>query len=250
MAVFGLGFELFWGGPVARADAPADQVSSTTVENIHVQNQSPGTASGDQTVQRTVISQQEVAPSAFLNETVGIKPQVGVTTRSDGVSNPGKGIFGFMLDFNVLKGGPQNTEVAKTQEGGRPFFGPSIGFFYSHIGNPGADFLGLNGVSGDNGKHMLMIPIDAKAGYTFNESVRLAGHLGVNVLYENRNATTTEIAAGSTSRVSNWSGDFHMGPDLEFGLGKNVGVLLRPDWTFHPGDTFFTGTFGLDIPIS
>ena len=74
--------------------------------------------------------------------------------------------------------------------------------------------------------------------------------MGVNVFYENVAVTVPTATGTSTTRNSHWSGVPNLGADLEFGAGKSVGILFRPDWTFASDDTFFTGTVGVDFPLS
>ena len=39
------------------------------------------------------------------------------------------------------------------------------------------------------------------------------------------------------------------GGDVEFGLGRKISLLLRPDFTITPGDSFFSGTLGLGFVL-
>ena len=189
---------------------------------------------------RTIVTQKEVQPSGFANEEFGFRPQAGIVNRNNLGDSSVKAIFGLLMDINVVRAPP-------LQEG-RPYVAFGFGALYSHLGNPNSDFIGLGGTGGDEGTNFLELPVNAKAGYTFNEVFRMTVHGGLNVLYSH--TTLAAVAPATPASTSTWNGFGNIGADFEFAVGKNVAVLLRPDWTFAAGDTFFTGTFGVDLPIS
>jgi hypothetical protein len=208
-------------------------------------DQLAGEAAPSDTVERTEITRKDVEPSAFRNEAVGIKPQFGLIALDD-LSGDGntRAVGGVILEANLLG-------RAKT-EGGKPYFGPAVGLLYSHLGSPGGDFFGTNSPSGnDRGTHLLILPINAKVGYTFSDVARLSLHGGATALYNNVSRQSAAAVGGPLSTSdSSWSARPNVGLDLEFGVGRNVGILLRPDWMFLDGRSAFTGTIGLDIPLT
>ena len=105
-------FLLMGGSPVQASSDSETQVNTTIIHDDTVNtgtssrteidsdhSQAAGTvaAEPDTTVERTVVTQQEVVPSAFRDEAVGIKPQLGFVTRSDGVNSNGHGVAGLLL---------------------------------------------------------------------------------------------------------------------------------------------------------
>jgi hypothetical protein len=224
--------------PAAPAD-DSDVVSQTQIDEIHAGGtQAPGVAATEPRVDRTVVTERDMNQGGLRNEAVGIKPQFGVLSLNDET----RGVVGLSLDINVLR---------KTgNEHGRPYLGPSFGVLYSHLGFPGSDFFGLNGPAGqDRGTHLLILPLNLKVGYTFSDAIRLAMHGGANVLYSNTSAGTSLGPVSLSVSDSSWSTHPNLGADLELGIGRNVSLLLRPDWTFSD-NTLFTGTLGIAFPIS
>jgi hypothetical protein len=223
--------------------------SQTQIERVRV-----GTSSAPQLeptapdatapgIERTTITERRAPEGGLREEAVGIKPQFGFLTVEDafGETNT-RGVVGMTIDANLLK-------RART-EGGKPFLGPSFGVLYSHLGRPGADFFGNNAPSGTGrGTHLILLPLNLKAGYTFSDAIRLAVHGGMTALYTN---TSSEdgVAVGLDPSTDSWSTRGNLGLDVELGIGRNVSLLLRPDWTFGELSTVFSGTLGLGFPIS
>lgn len=192
------------------------------------------------TEEETIVEEKD----GLDDQIVGITLQAGMINVEDagGDSNT-RGVAGLSVDGNFLAGVPTRT--------GKPFFGPSIGVFYSHLGQPGANFFGLNSPGGDEGADLLFIPLNLKAGYTFSDVVRLSAHGGVSIDYIN---SARRVGVGgvtvATFRDDDWDTNPNVGADVEIGLGQDVLFLIRPDWTFREAGTAFTGTLGIGFPLS
>jgi hypothetical protein len=232
--------------PDGADDGADDVVSQTEVKHVRVQTQNPdaptdaqsaGTASDEATVERTVVTERQPERGGLRDEVVGIKPQFGVLTVNDET----RGAAGLTVDVNLLR----DAQTAP----GRPYFGPSVGAIYSHLGYPGSDFFGLDSPIGDRGTHLLMLPVNLKAGYTFGNSIRLAAHGGASVMYANTGQSASLGPVTVSADSSSWNVDPNVGADVELGLGRHVALQLRPDWTFSD-NTVFTGTLGIAFPIS
>lgn len=206
-----------------------------------------GTAAmaAEQQTATTTTTTTEVTRGYLNDQIVGIKPEWGVIAFTDGVvgNTQGRMSEGIGLDWNIVP------VIDKTYRD--IFVGPSTGFVYSHLGDPGSNFVGTNTATpvGTGGANLLMIPADLKVGYTFMNNFQIAAHGGGNVIYR---SVGSSMALGSSSATTGpvWRIFPNVGADLEVGVAKNVSVLLRPDWTITPGNNFFTGTVGLGILLS
>jgi hypothetical protein len=198
--------------------------------------------SSNDTYERTEITEKRTSPSAFRDEAVGIIPQIGVLsfTAPDG-TGVSRGLAGLTVDFNFLG------RVATHP--GKPFFGLTIGALYSHLGQPGGDFFGNNPPAGSiftSDTQFLLIPVDAKLGYTYSDILRFSLHAGANLLYYGSGGAPNPF---TTDGSSGMNASPNIGMDLEFGVGRNVGILLRPDWTLAT-NTIFVFTIGLTLPMA
>lgn len=180
----------------------------------------------------------------YLNsEVIGMKPQVGVLIFKDQLANSSvRAVYGATVDANLAPGfnaGWSNF-----------FFGPSTGVIYSHLGDPGSNLVGTNSdiAAGAASANLVVIPANLKVGYNFNERFRLSAHGGGNAVYR---SVSSSLFLGDSSAVggSVWRLFPNVGGDIELGIGKHAALMLRPDWTITPGDTFFTGTLAFSIPI-
>ena len=174
-------------------------------------------------------------------EAVSIKPMVGVIAFTDPVQgNTSRGAVGLGIDANATS--------LFSKDWRNLYIGPSTGVIVSHLGDSGSNFFGSNSNSGNgsfSGSNLLIIPADLKVGYAITDGVRLSAHGGGNVIYQ---SIANNLNLGSTSD-SNWKLRPNVGGDVEFGFGKNVALLLRPDWTLSSGDSIFTGTLGLGVTL-
>lgn len=193
----------------------------------------------------TTAGAEEVTRGTLRSEAVGFKPQVGVLVFDDPQNNgdtTSRAAYGFTLDMNAMRF--INENLANW------YLGPSTGLIYSHLGSSGANFFGADSPTGapNAGANFFQIPLNLKAGYTFGDSFRLAVHGGGNIVYR---SIGQSLALGDNAGAtdSDWNIFPNVGADIEFGLGQNIALTLRPDVTLTPGDELYTGTLALAIPI-
>lgn len=191
----------------------------------------------------SVAESSEVTRGYLSKEVIGLKPQIGAAVFTDQLGNTtSRAIEGITVDANIA------TLINK--DWNLLYLGPSTGVLYSHLGNPTSNFLGSNPSStiGTGGANLLIIPANIKIGSNITDFFRVAVHGGGNVVYR---SVASSLFMGASSATSNsvWRLFPNAGGDAEFTLGKNVALMLRPDWTLTPGNTLFTGTVALNIPI-
>lgn len=230
----------------SQAGAYADDNAVVVTET---QSQAAST-DGGVVQQKSVVTQQVERRDGLRDEVAAITFQGGVVNVNDADGNSNaRAVGGLSAQGNFL--GDVNTPP------GRPYLGPSISVLYSHLGAPGSNFFGLNSPAGDGGTHMVLLPLNLKAGYTFNRAVRLTAHGGATISYMNNASTVTTTTATplttttttSTFRNENWDVAPNFGLDVEFGLGDDVLLLIRPDWVLRGEGNIFTGTLGLGFPM-
>lgn len=191
----------------------------------------------------TTASSAEVTKGYLSNEVIGIQPQVGAVTYSDpstGITQ-GRGALGLMVDMNVMDA------IDKTM--GQYYLGPTVGIFYSHIGEAGANFFGQNAPSGAGGGNLFEMPFNLKVGYNITDQFRLSVHGGGNVTYRTIASAINFGASSSGTSNSSWDVFPNAGADLEFAFGQHAAFLIRPDWTITTGNSLFTGTIALVLPL-
>ena len=199
---------------------------------IYTDNQKAGSA-------ETTTADMGEYKSALKNETVGLKPQVGVVYFNDPVTGnkDTRAAYGATLDFNFTK---------MATSGPTPFYvGLSTGGIYSHLGGTNANFFGTNGIGGQN---IVQIPANLKVGYNLTDNFRLGVHGGGNVIYRSQ-ANGITLGSGNVGTGSDWSIFPNAGADLEFGIGRNTALIIRPDATFTTGENLYTGTLGFSIAL-
>lgn len=195
-----------------------------------------GTA--DETVTVTRREEREISRGPLKDESFGIKPLVGVVAFDEAATgdDTSRGAVGLLFDWNFLSGT-------------HAFFGPQFGGIYSHLGSPGSNFFGSDGGAAQTGANLLQLPANLKLGANIGDRFRVALHGGANFVYRSINASMNLGRDADNTLSDNWSVFPNLGGDVEFGLGKSVSLMLRPDWTFTPGDDFFTGSVSLGIPL-
>lgn len=146
---------------------------------------------------------------------------------------------GVLMDFNFL-----NTPWAK--------IGPATGALYSPT--TGGDF--FNGLSTNNNDYIFQIPANLKVTFAPDPSHRLnlGVHGGANIIRSTGTAgvfggTTTASNLGTTSTGSSWDVHPNVGGDIDFALGTNADLTLRPDVTFFTGFNMVTTTLGLALKL-
>jgi hypothetical protein len=199
--------------------------------------QEPGTM-GDESVGTTTATESDVSDSYLRSEVVGIRPQAGALFFENALTGNTDSRFlgGLTLDVNVLRGSPV-------------YLGPSTGFLFSHVGPVDANFFGTDSpTAGDSGGNIFIVPANLKLGYNIGDRFRVAAHGGANLVYR---SIANALNIGGTLLGSESDTTFYpnAGLDLEWGLGQNIALTLRPDWTFTTGPDMATATLALAIPI-
>jgi hypothetical protein len=114
---------------------------------------------------------------------------------------------------------------------------------FSHLGDPGSNFFGADAAvaAGSGGANLFLIPANLKLAYNLSDNIRIGIHGGGNITYR---TIASSINLGPSSSVPGavWRIFPNAGADAEFSLGKNVALMLRPDWTITPGNPLFSGT--------
>jgi len=192
----------------------------------------------------TVGKAKDLGTGQLRHEIVGIKPQIGALMFKDQQLNASsRAIQGVTVDGNLA------TMINK--DWNTLFVGPSVGVLYSHLGDPTSNFIGTNPTSqmGAGGANLLLLPANLKLGLNLADNFRIAAHGGGNLVYRSM-ASSMNLGDSALGSDSAWKLFPNVGADAEFGLGNNVALMLRPDWTVTPGDTLFSGTVALNIPLT
>lgn len=200
--------------------------------------------SGEQSSNTSTATEEEMMNGYMKNEKVSLTPQVGVLAFTDPLNaSSSRAAYGFGADVNLL---PMIDKSLSNFYGGI-----SSGLLFSHLGDASSGFFGSMGgiTTGTGGANMYVIPANLKVGYNIMDNFRVGAHGGGNVLYRSVGNAISLDAAGTSSPGSAWSMYPNVGADLEYAFNKNVGITLRPDWTFGTGNSFFLGTVGLGIAL-
>jgi len=194
---------------------------------------------------RTTVTQEEVREGGTLkSEIIGLKPQAGIITFRDDLNDRNtRFVVGMTIDANLLG--------SLKLKSGKPYLGPSTGAIFSHIGASQSNFFGFDAPRGlDSGSNILLLPLNLKAGWTFGENFRIAAHGGANIIYTNATQSVRIGPTGASATQEDWSSRANIGGDLEVGLGRHVGLMFRPDWTFVSDNPIFTATAAVVFPLS
>ena len=241
-----------WADDQNRYSYDQETTQDTTVDNSQPETIDNGTYQDQYTVHKqqagtTDTTQASTAEegaynSAIKQEGFGIKPQAGVMVFHSPLDNTNQARLtgGLTLDANVTKWvmGDEPTSL---------YIGPSTGALYSHLGSSNANFVGNNATGTGTNTNFLLIPANLKLGWNASDVTRISIHGGGNVVYRSTAGTIALGSAGAGS--SGWDMFPNFGGDLEFGLGRSVAFLMRPDWTFTNTNNLFTGTIGLSAAL-
>lgn len=158
-----------------------------------------------------------------------VRPSVGAIFYNGNQQFTG----GLLMDFNVV-----SSKMLK--------IGPATGALYSSVDQ--SNF--FSGISTSNGLYIFQIPADLKVTIAPDPARRwqIGAHGGANVIYSS-SGLGTEF--GTSTPVSGPSWDVHpnVGADLDFALGTNADLTLRPDWTFMTAYNMVTTTLGLALKL-
>ncbi len=187
-------------------------------------------------------SEEAMMDGNLKESRISVQPSLGVLSYRDENNNTtARASYGLTLDSNLLK--------VMDSTPTRFYFGPSTGVIFSHLGSATADLFGSSVDNGrTNGANLILIPIDLKVGFNIRDNFRLSARAGGNLTYR---SVGDSVAWGDSSQELGSGGGWKMFPnvgmDLEWGVGKNTTVLIRPDYTVTPGSDFFSGSVGLGI---
>jgi hypothetical protein len=166
----------------------------------------------------------------------GLSAQMGAVAYTDNQGDATSRIaFGAAFDWNL---NPLIREDAPTNQ----YVGLATGFLYSHPGASDSNFLGGSESSGNN-SDFLFIPLDAKIGYDFTDSFRLAVRGGGNLIYRS-NPSVSDIGAGTGDAGGLWKLYPNIGLDADIQLSENFSLTVRPDITLTPGNDLYVATIG------
>ncbi len=199
----------------------------------------PAASAADDTMGTTQAYERHEEGGYLRREAVSIKPELGVVAYTDAFGqDTSRGAAGLAVDANVVRWfTPDPTNI---------YAGPSSGVIYSHLGSPTSNFIGTNSsVSGQSDASLLIIPVNAKVGYTFGDAFRLAVHGGGNLIYR---SSAGAVALGATT-ASSWDMFPNAGGDVEIGLTPNTALTLRPDVTFATERNLFSGMLALGFTL-
>lgn len=186
----------------------------------------------------------EITRGYLKDERIAIKPQLGVLAYSDAIGErTARAAYGFTVDANIAK--------LIDNSWNKTYLGVTTGFLFSHMGAPGSNLFGTNPSNnqGTAGANMFVIPANIKAAYNVYDNFRVGVHGGGNVVYRSV-ASVANFGDSSSLPGSVWRLFPNAGADFELGLGEQAALMLRPDWTFTPGSSFFMGTLALSIPLT
>lgn len=220
-----IALSLAWGGSMASA---ADRYDPDTSVGVGLSKQ-----------------QAEHFKSGLIrDEVAGATPQFGLIAFEDPLGNTTSRLAaGFTADLNAV---PLVDNTWKEY-----FAGFTTGLIYSHLGSASSNFFGADADFGFTpaGANLVVIPTDLKVGYHTDNNARYSLHAGGNVVYRSV-GSSIDLGSSSTTSDSVWRIFPNVGAAFEYGFGGNVVLAIRPDFTFTPGNTLFTGTMGLGILLS
>ena len=210
----------------------------------------------EDTVQPTTAAQASDVTRGYLNnQTFSFTPQLGALTYGTPFNGTqARGVIGIGVDLNFL-----NALTPPDQRYGawsHVYIGPQSGFFFAHTGSASAGFVGTGATTTDiyaNAGYM-WIPVDLKIGYAFSDNFRISVHGGGNVVYQTVSGTVnvgnSTVFSSTTASNSSWNIFPNVGGDVEWGIGRDISILIRPDVTIASGTSPFAGTVGLGIALS
>lgn len=173
---------------------------------------------------------------------LAIRPEVGAVIFNGNQRFVG----GAMIDFNLI-----SVPWMK--------IGPSIGALYSSVG--AGDF--FSGVSMANNEYIFQLPGNLKATFSPDptDRLQLGVHGGANIIRSSSGVINTGGVAGGpgvfggsganlgSNPGSSWDVHPNVGGDIDFALGTNADLTLRPDVTFMPNFNMLTATVGLGLKL-
>jgi len=180
---------------------------------------------------QSILEVSRLAPTTLDHEMFGFAPQIGILTMQnssgDTESRLSAGVTG---EMNVVNSFPNAFKGQWRQA----FLGPSVGAIFSRIGEPDAT--------------LVEFPLDVKAGYHVTDNLRFSLHAGGNLTYRSNRASIV-VEKAPVGNDAEWGIFPNFGGAVEWGIGSQFALILRPEVTVTPGNDFFTGTIGVNIPL-
>ena len=195
----------------------------------------------------TTAEVSEVTRGYLQDEIFSMKPVLGIVDFQDpsGSGHDSRFLVGISMDYNAAEMINQDLK--------RFYIGPSLGVLYSHFGSPNSNFFGTSPDTaspyGGGGANFVVIPTDLKLGFHPGPQFRISVHGGGNIIYRSIANSMNLAAPDLATSDSLWKYYPNVGADVEFGLGRNVALSLRPDWTITPSNDFFMATLGLGLTL-
>jgi hypothetical protein len=200
------------------------------VFGLNSANAAPEDASGESTADTSNVDRTYTQA-----ELLGIKPTAGFVVYTDSnLRKAARGSIGIQADLNLSSPLGLNFE--------NWFAGLQTGFSYSHLGNATANFVGADSdvEYGNAGSNLVLIPANLKVGYQVTSWFRTSVHGGATVLYR---SIPSAMILDQTSE--NWRALPNIGADLEFVVGKDVAIGVRPDFAKPASDWIISTTASL-----
>lgn len=176
-----------------------------------------------------------------------VRPHAGVLAFKDASGEEtGRALGGFIAELN----GSDAFKNTLGDIGVTPQVGFQTGLLYSHLGAVGSDAFGASSPGGPGADaNTYQVPMNIVLGGSFAQNRALATiHTGANLIVR---SDPNSMQLGRANNPDGTTADFfpNLGGDLGYSLGRNVGLVLRGDYTFTPDDDIFTGTLGAVISL-
>lgn len=124
-------------------------------------------------------------------------------------------------------------------------FGGRTGLIYSHLGSPGASFVGTGGGGGSDGGNLFVVPLHVWAGYHWEGAKVLTSiHTGADLFMQTR---FRSLETGRDSRVNFFP---VFGFQAGWDTGQNFAVNFQGGWTLAPQNAIFNGMLGVTVPLA
>ncbi|MEW6055960.1 MAG: hypothetical protein AB1540_05035 [Bdellovibrionota bacterium] len=195
-------------------------------DNDQVFDREPAAVQRSEAEQEGDLGEPEVGITNFA-----LRPSAGAVFFNDTERFAG----GLLLDVNVLSS--HSWKV-----------GPATGAIFSSVGG-GGDF--FDGVSTDNEAFFFQIPANLKVTFApeFSKRLQLGVHGGANVIYTGEGLTTAFGDVAEPDGGDSFNVYPNVGADIDYALGTNADLTLRPDVTFLADFNMVTATIGLALKL-
>lgn len=217
---------------------PTEPTQPVQLEPIQPQERAPAASSAATQPSETQRSEAQAKGEEEKNQVgvthLALRPSAGAIFYNGNQRFAG----GVLLDTNFI-----NTPWAKV--------GIASGALYSSLGS--GDF--FNGISTSNNNYIFQIPANVKVTGSPESSGRLqlGAHGGANIIYSSAGAASVGAPFGGAVSATGGGASFdahpNVGADIDFALGTNADITLRPDVTFLSEFNMVTTTLGLAVKL-